>query len=224
MLFATNGAFRMPNALRVRATDVLSFLLIALVVFVAASLLDRWSYERLVYAGVYERDWGRMVRIYGYLPLWAMLASALVLHDRSALVAAPWRRGGLLLGAATLGGVTAEVLKLLLRRERPRLSGGSYEFRDFSQEPFSTGGLGLPSGHTVVAFAGAAMLAKLFPRAAPVWYLFAVACAVTRMLTQAHFLSDVVLAAFVGLAVSGVLWRWAAGASPRRTEAPAHGA
>lgn len=213
----------MPDAQRLRAIDVLGFLLITLVVFAAASLLDSWSYERLVYMRVHDRDWGRMFRIFGYLPLWALLAVALVLHDRAAVVAASWRRGGLLLAAAALGGLTAEVLKLILRRERPRLTGGSYEFRPFTQDPFSTGGLGLPSSHTLVAFAGATMLAKLFPRAAPVWYLFAVGCAVTRMLSQAHFLSDVVLAAFVGFALSVVLWRWAARASPPRTEEPTRG-
>ncbi len=211
----------MPDAQRLRAIDVLGFLLITLVVFAAASLLDSWSYERLVYMRVHDRDWGRMFRIFGYLPLWALVAAALVLHDRAAVFAAPWWRGGLLLGTAALGGLTAEVLKLLLRRERPRLTGGSYEFRSFTQDPFSTGGLSLPSSHTLVAFAGATMLARLFPRAAPVWYLFAVGCAVTRILSQAHFLSDVVLAAFAGFAVSVLLWRWAARASPPRTEEPA---
>ncbi len=213
----------MPDAQRLRAIDVLAFLLITLVVFAAASMLDRWSFERLIYMRVYERDWGRMFRIFGYLPLWALLAAALVLHDRAALLVAPWRRGGLLLSSAALGGLTAEVLKLLLRRERPRLTGGSYEFRPFTQDPFSTGGLGLPSSHTLVAFAVATMLARLFPRAWPVWYLFAVGCAVTRLLSQAHFLSDVVLAAFVGFALSVLLWRWAERAGPPRTEEPARG-
>jgi membrane-associated phospholipid phosphatase len=46
------------------------------------------------------------------------------------------------------------------------------------------------------------MAAYLFPRTAPVWLLWAAGCAVTRVLAQAHFTSDVVLAAIAGALVA----------------------
>ncbi|MGH7560630.1 MAG: phosphatase PAP2 family protein, partial [Gemmatimonadales bacterium] len=67
--------------------------------------------------------------------------------------------------------------------------------------------IGLPSSHVMVAFAGAAVLARLFPGAAPVGYLLAAGCALTRVLARAHFLSDVVVGAVAGWAVGALIWR-----------------
>jgi membrane-associated phospholipid phosphatase len=72
--------------------------------------------------------------------------------------------------------------------------------------PLSTSGLALPSSHALVAFAAAAMLARLYPRARWLWYALAAGCALTRVLARAHFLSDVTLAAIIGWAVAAVLW------------------
>jgi undecaprenyl-diphosphatase len=110
-----------------------------------------------------------------------------------------------------MGGLLAEILKLILRRDRPRAHDGEYVFRAFSDRPFHSGGLALPSSHVLVAFSAAAMLARLFPRAAPVWFLLATGCAYTRVATRAHFVSDVMLAALVGFLVPVLLLRlrWA---------------
>jgi membrane-associated phospholipid phosphatase len=62
----------------------------------------------------------------------------------------------------------------------------------------------------VVAFGAAAILARLFPRAKVVWYAAAVGCAVSRLLAHAHFLSDVVAAAIIGVAIAALLWRYGA--------------
>jgi undecaprenyl-diphosphatase len=60
----------------------------------------------------------------------------------------------------------------------------------------------MPSSHALVAFAGAAALARLFPRATPIWYALAVGCGITRLLSGAHFLSDVVVGALIGVSVA----------------------
>jgi membrane-associated phospholipid phosphatase len=62
------------------------------------------------------------------------------------------------------------------------------------------------------------MLARLFPRSAPVWYLLAAGCALTRVMQQAHFLSDVVLSALVAWLIASMLWRRY---GPARAEAAA---
>ena len=109
--------------------------------------------------------------------------------------------------APTLGGVVAEVLKLLVRRLRPDAETFGYAFRAFTDGPLSNRGMGMPSSHTLVAFAGAFALARLFPGATWVWILLAAGCGLTRVLATAHFLSDTVTAACVGWAVAALLDR-----------------
>lgn len=177
----------------------------------AAVLVDGWAYEHLVVQDVYDEDWGRLLRVMGFWPLWLLMAAALVLHDWPAGGAGVWRgalaRGWMLISAVTVSGIAGELLKLLLRRERPRAHAGEYFFRSFTDRPFSSSGLALPSSHAVVAFGAAAMLSRLFPRAAPVWWLLAVGCALTRVMAQAHFVSDVVVSFLVGWVVAAWLWR-----------------
>jgi membrane-associated phospholipid phosphatase len=182
----------------------------ALGALVAAAALDGWAYRVLVMPDVYDHDWGRMLRVAGFLPTWAVVCAALLLSQPRS---GPWPnstrwRALLPLIAATLGGIAAEVLKLLLRRERPEAHAGDYVFRSWRDHPLSTGGLALPSSHALVAFAAAAMLARLYPRARWLWYALAAGCALTRVLARAHFLSDVTLSAIIGWAVAALVWNW----------------
>ena len=56
----------------------------------------------------------------------------------------------------------------------------------------------LPSGHTTTAFAAAVAIAALWPKARTRCWSYAVIIAVSRVVITAHFVSDVVAAAFVG--------------------------
>jgi membrane-associated phospholipid phosphatase len=191
-------------------------ILFAIGALLAATALDGWAYRVLVVPDVYDHDWGRMLRVVGFLPTWAVVSAALVLcssesgpaPDRPDIPGAPRLRALLPFIAAILGGIAAEVLKLLFRRERPDAHAGAYIFRSWRDHPLSSSGLALPSSHALVAFAAAAMLARLYPRARWLWFALAAGCAVTRVLARAHFLSDVTLAAIIGWAVAAMLWRW----------------
>ena len=175
--------------------------LLSIVLIVAAHLLDGWAWIHLVDGEVYGNDRGRLLRIVGYYPLWIALALALWLQTRD-------RRRALLLGIVPgVGGLAAEVLKLLLRRERPAPHDGEYVFRAFTERPFSTSGLALPSSHALVAFTGAWVLCRLYPRAWPVWLALATGCALTRVQAHAHFLSDVTVAAIAAWLVVELCWR-----------------
>lgn len=181
-------------------------IIVAVLGLVAAHLLDRFAFDFLRYPEVNSQDWGRLFRVMGFLPTWILAAAALALHDR----ATPFRlrRANLLFFAAGLSGLAGEILKLLIRRLRPGET-GEYIFRAFSERTFSSSGLGMPSSHAVIAFGAAAMLARLFPRAWPIWWLLGWGCALTRVLHGKHFLSDVVLAALVGWLVAALLWsKW----------------
>ena len=184
-------------------------LLVALFVGAAliavAHLLDHFAWTNWRDPRVNERDWGRMLRSVGYLPVWIVIAIGLWTTDFST---DRWkRRGGLVLLAPLLGGAVAELAKLLVRRLRPDPETFAYVYRAFAEDTYSTRGLGMPSSHVLVAFAGAAALARLFPRATLLWYLLAIGCAATRVLALGHFLSDVVAAAVLGWFVAELLWR-----------------
>jgi membrane-associated phospholipid phosphatase len=179
--------------------------------FLIAYVSDQWIFHHFTFPGVYDRGWGRMLRLAGYFPLWGIVALALVLHDwvprTLATLRQASRRGLLLFWSAALGGIVAELLKVAFHRERPGLTDGLHVFRPWADRPFSTAQLGLPSSEAAVAFAAAAVLARLFPEAGLLWYALAVGCGLTRVASGAHFMSDVVMAAFVGYVVALIRWR-----------------
>lgn len=184
------------------------FIVIAIIALVIAHLLDPLGFRHVRYPEVNSHDWGRLLRVMGFLPTWLFAAAALALHDRGG--PRPWRRANLLFFAAALSGLAGEILKILIRRLRPGET-GEYIFRAFSERSFSSAGLGMPSSHAVVAFGAAAMLSRLLPRAWPVWWLLAWGCGLTRVLHGRHFVSDIVLAAIVGWLIAALLWsKWPA--------------
>lgn len=177
--------------------------IVSVVAVALAHLADPLVWRAWRMPDVYEKDWGRLLRILGYLPTWGALALAYWLQQRGQPGAG--RAAGYLALAPTLGGIAAELIKLLVRRLRPDDLTFGYAFRAFSDHPWSNRGMGMPSSHTLVAVAGAVALARVFPRAAGVFYVLAAGCAVTRVMADAHFLSDTVVAACVGYAVAVVL-------------------
>jgi membrane-associated phospholipid phosphatase len=198
---------------------VLRFLLLSLLALALAHLVDWWTAAHLVFPKLANTDLGRLFRIQGFLPTWLLVGCALVLVDWPLrAVGGAWaafRRGTLVVASAALSGVVGEGLKILIRRQRPGQSVGGYAFRDWADRPFSTAGLGLPSSHVAVAFGALAMVGLLFPRARPVCYLLAAGCAFSRVAAHAHFVSDVTLAAIVGIATAWWLWRrWPALVTP----------
>ena len=166
----------------------------------AASAVDSWAFHHFRLPDVYDRDWGRALRSVGYWPLWIALSVALWLTDRAR--GRGVQRAAILAGAVTLAGVLDEVLKLLVRRDRPGVHDGAYSFRPWSDRPFDSSGFGMPSSHAIIAFAAAAALTELFPAAAIVWYGLAVGCAVTRVLSGAHFVSDAIVGALLGIVIA----------------------
>lgn len=202
-----------PNYLRV--------LFFGIIAIAAAHLLDGLAFRYFRMEGIYGEDWGRMLRVMGFAPLWLCVAIALGLHDAPLAAIsrrAQWTRAGQLVAGVAAAGILGELLKLLLRRERPWAHEGAYVFRPFTERPFSSGGLAWPSSHAIVAFGAAAMLSRLFPRARVVFWALAWGCGLTRVADGAHFLSDIVTAALAAWLV--VAWIWHAWT---RRRAPAGG-
>ncbi len=192
-----------------------------------ASLLDRWAAHFFMSgdAKLKARDWYQMFRQAGYWPTWIFLGSAVTLWARSRVALdglgkhAP-RAGMLLIASAGLSGLAAEVLKLIVGRMRPGPY-GLYQFKPFLSGFVDGSNLGMASSHTAVAFGGAFAVLRVFPAAAPVALFAATGCALTRLLSGAHFLSDVTVGVVIAYALSGVLTRSVALQSNGRAVPPA---
>jgi membrane-associated phospholipid phosphatase len=192
---------RVPLALR--ATIALAITLVFLIV---PALGDQWAYAHLYIPKVYDHDWAMALRAPGTLYVWIPVVLILWLVQRVNDASLAKRNAYLLLGAPVLAGALCEVMKLVIRRVRPEPSAGEWMFRSWSDHPFSSAGLATPSSHTMVAFGAATMLARMYPRARWVFYVIAWGCGTTRVLSRAHFLSDVTFGALLGWAVGWGIW------------------
>ena len=96
--------------------------------------------------------------------------------------------------AIALPGLTVTIVKRLIGRVRPS-DLGPFSYMPWSWRPEYAS---LPSGHGTTAFAAAVAIGALWPKARVPMWAFAVVIAVSRVVIQAHFASDVIAAAFVG--------------------------
>lgn len=150
-------------------------------------------------------EWTAMGRLVGYLPVWLVVGAALALIDARAGWRGAWSRGGLLVTGAALAGGAAELLKMLVRRQRPLAPFDSYTFRPWDVDTWSSAGLGWPSSHVAVAFGAVWVLWRLHPQARVIWLLLGCGCAWSRLAFNNHYLSDVVGAALVAYAIVSAL-------------------
>jgi membrane-associated phospholipid phosphatase len=203
------GGTAMPGAHPWRAglATRTAWLLAGVIVFAGLPMLaDKWVYDHFWLPNIYDRDWARLLRVMGFLPTWLIAAYTMWLQGREGDRARSARRVWYLVLAPTAAGLGCEILKLLLRRERPEANGGLYVFRLWSDQTFSTAGLAFPSSHTMVAFGAATALARLYPKANWVWFALAAGCGVTRVLSRAHFLSDATFGALMGWCIGWGVW------------------
>lgn len=178
--------------------------------FVLVSLADRAVYHAIgpTMASRARLDgtwWYLVLRWCGELPVWLFFGAGVVVWDRlrRERVKRPVRatRGAYVAVSAGVAGLLAELLKLVIGRERPSvietvdgvetLVYQGYVFRGLFAGFADGSNLGLPSSHAAVAAGGAFALARVWPRLWPLAALIALGCGVTRLLTGAHFASDV---------------------------------
>ena len=97
-----------------------------------------------------------------------------------------------------VGSAVLHIIKLVLGRRRPRddMEMGLYGFVPFA---FNTDYNSFPSGHALTICCVAVVFICVWPPLWPVWFAVAALLAVTRTLLTAHFLSDVLIGAGIGL-------------------------
>ncbi len=96
------------------------------------------------------------------------------------------------------GSIVLHSIKLVLGRRRPRddMEMGLYGFKPFS---FDLQYNSFPSGHALTIMSVAAIASCLWPHLAVLWFAIGLWLSVTRALLTAHFLSDVLVGAGIGL-------------------------
>ena len=116
-----------------------------------------------------------------------------------------WRRirnaGLFLLASLLLSGIVMIAIKVLTGRLRPRylFEDGSYAFQPLT---YDTGMVGFPSGHTQTIFAVMTVFWLVLPQHRPLYLIVAVLVGFSRVVVGAHYLGDVVFAAFLSIALT----------------------
>jgi lipid A 4'-phosphatase len=110
----------------------------------------------------------------------------------------------LLFSAVAISGILVDLIKVIVGRPRPKLlfAAGSYEF---SWIGLSADHWSFPSGHAATAAALATALWCLWPQPVLFYVIGAALVAASRVVMGAHYLSDVVMGAFVGVLVARAL-------------------
>lgn len=186
---------RLFNRLRTAGIVLVGLIIATLLDF---PLLHLFYIDPTVY--IDDHDWYRALRVLGFMGTWIVVGILFGLHDRS-------RHRGLSIFYATISaGIIAELLKMTFARERPVqqdvIQKGFYDFRGLFSGFSDATNLGFPSSHAAVAFAGCLTLAAFIPNTKRFLLFLAIGCAITRLLTGAHFTSDVYLGAIIGWLVS----------------------
>ena len=140
----------------------------------------------------------------GGVVLWPsglIVLAALLLKPRLSSLAEPLRRvmlGALLLFiAVALAGLANDAIKIIAGRARPHLWLQG-DISGFHVWRFGSDYASFPSGHTATSVAAAIAAGALFPRWRPAFWAFAVLIAVSRIVLDAHYVSDVIGGATVG--------------------------
>ena len=114
------------------------------------------------------------------------------------VLAAIMVRVGFLFLAIALPGLFVSLVKRFIGRARPLVPGTVDPFV-FDPLAWRAEYASMPSGHTTTVFAALVALGSLWPRARTVLWIYALAIAASRIVITAHFPSDVLAAAIVGV-------------------------
>ena len=117
------------------------------------------------------------------------------------------RSWGFMIISMATAAVVINALKLITGLYRPR-----YLFNDnvFGFEPFGVAlkMASFPSGHAQSIWSAMVALSFLTPRYTVAYVAVALTVSMSRFLTAVHFVSDVIMSAFISVAVAMLLRRW----------------
>ena len=169
-----------------------------------ASGLPLWVVDTFNEITDYGRSGWTLIPIGGLIALAAILCSPRAGRVTNLVLTSIIVRLEFLFLAIAIPGLVVTVVKGFIGRMRPS-DLGPFVYSPWSwQHKYAS----LPSGHGAAAFALAIAIGVLWPRLrAPVW-IFAVVIGLSRVVITAHFVSDVVAAAFVGVFGAILVRNW----------------
>lgn len=166
-----------------------------------------WAFQEKLPPILKHSIWASIIKLPGnYLK--GTLPIALPLAALVCIFSGPRRAGyaaSLILLSGVLAGLFYTLAKWCAGRTRPYSRGPTAH--PFEFHPFAQGISGLwtandqafPSGHTCLAFSTATALALLWPRAAPLFFVWPILIGIERVLENAHYPSDVIAGALFGM-------------------------
>lgn len=202
---------REPRQVLIGAAIVVAALLIGmLLVDAGATRAVRHFPNWLVSFLNFLTDFGKSAWFLWPLGLLYLALAALppVLRPMSqAVLAAIMVRVGFLFAAIGLPGLFASIVKNMIGRARPGVPGriDPFVFDPFHWAPAYAG---MPSGHATTAFAVLAAVGTLWPRARTIVLVYAVVIVISRVVLQAHFVTDTLAGAVVGIVGVVLVRRW----------------
>jgi membrane-associated phospholipid phosphatase len=173
----------------------------------AAQRAPGWLIEIFDHITEFGKSFWFLIPIALALAAIAFLASPALPRMSQGVLAALAARLGFLFLAIGLPGLVFTVGKRLVGRARPFVEGSAnpliYRPLGWNVEYAS-----LPSGHAIDAFAAAMAIGALWPRTRLVMWTYAVLIAVSRVVLRAHFPSDVMVGAVVGVVGALLVRDW----------------
>ncbi|HMF25867.1 MAG TPA: phosphatase PAP2 family protein [Pseudolabrys sp.] len=115
------------------------------------------------------------------------------------VLAAAMVRVGFLFAAIAVPSLFVTIIKRMIGRARPMV-GGSLDPSLFRPFIWRVEYAGMPSGHATTAFAVLVAFGTLWPRARTILLIYALLIAISRVVVTAHYPSDVLFGALVGIA------------------------
>jgi len=112
----------------------------------------------------------------------------------------------LILCSVLSAGIVVKILKVLIGRARPVFF-EALGMSGFFPPSFDWAFNSMPSGHTAVSFAGLVMIGMLAPKYKPLTWTLAIIIGLSRVAIGAHWPSDVIFGAFIGMVMADIV-KW----------------
>ena len=163
----------------------------------AAKRLPAWVHAAFAFVTDFGKSgWFLVPTGLVLLVIAAAASPALTLLSRFVLAAIAVR-AGFLFAAIAVPSLFATIIKRLIGRARPFVGNEADPFL-YLPVSWPAAYASMPSGHAATAFAAAVAVALVWPRLRWPMLVYAVIIAASRVVLDAHYLSDVIVGAFVG--------------------------
>jgi len=203
--------FRAPRDLAIASAGAIAIFLILMVLIDAAAIRGVQRLPLWVVSAFDDiTDYGKSGWFLWPLGLLFVALSALppVLTPISQRVlAAVMVRIAFLFAAIAVPSLFVTIMKRLIGRARP-LVGGSLDPFLFDLFTWRVEYAGMPSGHATTAFAALVAFGTLWPRARTIFLIYALLIAISRVVVTAHYPTDVLTGALVGIAGAMMVRRY----------------